>query len=112
MRLVLKHLFRKYPYRTDEPKSAHCRREIHQVCCSLGFVSAIKAEVILSFLGLGVEPGIPSWGTMIDDAKLELARGVWWNLAAATLFMFGLILAFNLFNDALRDALDPKLKNK
>ena len=79
---------------------------------SLGFISAVKSEVILSFLGLGVEPGTPSWGTMIDDSKLELARGVWWNLGAATLFMFGLVLAFNLFNDALRDALDPKLKNK
>lgn len=79
---------------------------------SLGFVAAIKAEVILSFLGLGVEPGIPSWGSMINDARQELFRGVWWNLAAATIFMFFLVLAFNLFNDALRDALDPKLKNK
>lgn len=79
---------------------------------SLGFVSAIKSEVILSFLGLGVEPGVPSWGVMINDAKLELARGVWWGLAAATAFMFFLVLAFNLFNAALRDALDPKLKNK
>jgi peptide/nickel transport system permease protein len=79
---------------------------------SLGFVSAIKSEVILSYLGLGVEPGTPSWGMMINDAKLELSRGVWWGLAAATLFMFCLVLAFNLFNDALRDALDPKLKNK
>lgn len=79
---------------------------------SLGFVAAIKSEVILSFLGLGVEPGTPSWGAMINDAKQELFRGVWWNLAAATLFMFFLVLAFNLFNDALRDALDPKLKNK
>jgi peptide/nickel transport system permease protein len=79
---------------------------------SLGFVGSIKAEVILSYLGLGVEPGTPSWGLMIDDAKLELARGVWWGLLAATVFMFFLVLAFNLFNDALRDALDPKLKNK
>jgi ABC-type dipeptide/oligopeptide/nickel transport system permease subunit len=79
---------------------------------SLGFVMAIKSEVILSFLGLGVEPGTPSWGMMINDAKLELARQVWWGLAAACGFMFFLVLAFNLFNDALRDALDPKLKNK
>ncbi len=79
---------------------------------SLGFVGAVKSEVILSFLGLGVEPGTPSWGVMINDAKQELFRGVWWNLAAATLFMFFLVLAFNLFTDALRDALDPKLKNK
>lgn len=79
---------------------------------SLSFVYAIKSEVILSYLGLGVEPGKFSWGLMIDDSKQELARGVWWQLSAATLFMFVLILAFNLFNDALRDALDPKLKNK
>lgn len=79
---------------------------------SLGFVGAIKSEVILSFIGIGVEAGTPSWGVMINDAKQELFRGVWWNLAAATLFMFFLVLAFNLFNDALRDALDPKLKNK
>ncbi len=78
----------------------------------LGFVSAIKIEVILSYLGLGVDPRTPSWGIMIDDAKLELSRPFWGNLIAATLFMFGLILAFNLFNDALRESLDPKLKNK
>jgi ABC-type dipeptide/oligopeptide/nickel transport system permease subunit len=79
---------------------------------SLGFVGAIKSEVILSFLGLGVEAGTPSWGTMINDAKQELFRGVWWGLAAATIFMFFLVLAVNLFNSELRDALDPKLKNK
>lgn len=79
---------------------------------SLGVVTAIMSEVILSYLGLGVQPGVPSWGMMISDAKLELSRGVWWNLAAATGFMFCLVLSLILFNDALRDALDPKLKNK
>jgi peptide/nickel transport system permease protein len=79
---------------------------------SLGFVTAVKSEVILSYLGMGVRPGTPSWGMMISDAKLELAREVWWGLAAATLFMFFLVLAFTLFNDALRDALDPKLKSR
>ncbi|HVK61059.1 MAG TPA: ABC transporter permease [Bdellovibrionales bacterium] len=78
----------------------------------LGFVSAIKIEVILSYLGLGVDPRTPSWGIMLDDSKLELARPFWGNLTAATIFMFGLILSFNLFNEALRDALDPKLKNR
>jgi ABC-type dipeptide/oligopeptide/nickel transport system permease subunit len=78
----------------------------------LGFVAAIKFEVILSYLGLGVEPSTPSWGIMLDDAKLELARPFWGNLVGATIFMFGLILSFNLFNDGLREALDPKLKNK
>ena len=78
---------------------------------SLSFVSAIKNEVILSYLGLGVKPGSPSWGLMISDAKLELSRGVWWGLTAATLMMFFLILAFTLFNDALKDASDPKRRN-
>jgi peptide/nickel transport system permease protein len=76
---------------------------------SIQFVSAIKAEVILSFLGLGVQ-GQPSWGVMIDDAKLELSRGVWWQLAGATIGMFFVVLAFNILGDALRDALDPKIK--
>lgn len=80
---------------------------------SLTFQTAIKAEVILSFLGLG-SATLPSWGKMIDDAKLELARtpAVWWQLAGATLAMFVVVLALNLLGDALRDALDPKLKGK
>lgn len=76
---------------------------------SFFFVGAIKTEVILSYLGLGVQ-GVPSWGTMIDEAKLELARGVWWQLGAATLAMLVVVLALNIVGDALRDALDPKLK--
>lgn len=73
------------------------------------FVAAIKTEVILSYLGMGVQ-GVPSWGTMIDEAKLELARGVWWQLAAASGAMLIVVLALNILIDALRDALDPKLK--
>jgi peptide/nickel transport system permease protein len=78
----------------------------------LGFVGAIKTEVILSYLGLGVDPTTPSWGLMIDDAKLEIPRAFFGNLLAASLFMFGLILAFNLLNEGLRDSLDPNLKNR
>lgn len=78
---------------------------------SLQFQVAIKSEVILSYLGLGVQ-GKPSWGIMINDAKLELARGNWWQLAAATVAMMIVVLAFNILGDALRDALDPKLKGK
>lgn len=87
---------------------------MHLVLIQFGllFVTAIKTEVILSFLGLGVEVGTPSWGVMINDARQEIQNGHWENLIAATVFMFGLILTVNLFNDALRDALDPKLKNK
>lgn len=76
---------------------------------SIQFMSAIKSEVVLSFLGLGVQ-GQPSWGVMIDDAKLELSRGVWWQLAGATVAMFFVILAFNILGDTLRDALDPKIR--
>jgi len=76
---------------------------------SLMFVYAVKSEVILSFLGVGVV-GQPSWGIMIDEAKQELFQGVWWQLGGATIGMFGIILAFNIFGDALRDALDPKLR--
>ena len=73
------------------------------------FISAIMSEVILSYLGLGVQ-SIPSWGTMIDEAKLELARGVWWQLATATTFIFFVALALNILGDAMRDCLDPKLR--
>jgi len=79
---------------------------------TLRFCYAIKAEVILSYLGIGVELGQPSWGNMIQGANLELQRGVWWSFAAATAAMFFIVLAFNLFGDALRDALDPRLINK
>ncbi len=76
---------------------------------SLRFVAFIHAEVILSFLGLGAK-GEPSWGVMIDDARLELSRGYWWQMAAATLAIFGISLALNIVGDALRDALDPKIR--
>jgi len=76
---------------------------------SLRFVGFIHAEVILSFLGLG-ETDKPSWGAMIDAARTELARNVWWEMAAATAAIFFISLALNIFGDALRDCLDPKLR--
>ena len=76
---------------------------------SLGLAAFVQAEVILSFLGLGVTDQ-PSWGRMIDDAKLELLKGVWWQMAAATVAIFVFSLAVNVFGDALRDALDPRLR--
>jgi len=76
---------------------------------SLSFISYIHAEVILSFLGLGAK-GVPSWGVMIDDSKLELARGVWWQLAAASGAIFFISLTLHIFGDSLRDALDPRLR--
>ncbi len=77
---------------------------------SLTFVIAIKSEVILTFLGVGVDKE-PSWGQMIAYAKNELMQGIWWPLASAGGLLFLLTLSVNYVGDALRDALDPKLKH-
>ena len=77
---------------------------------SLLVVGFIKAEVILSYLGLGVGVDDVSWGTMLAEAQSELILGHWWQLAAATAFMALFVTAFSLMTDALRDALDPKLR--
>ena len=77
---------------------------------SLHVVLFIKSEVILSFLGFGVPVDVVSWGSMLNESQNELILGYWWQLAAATVFMAVLVTAFSLFTDALRDALDPKLK--
>ena len=80
----------------------------------LSFSGRVMAEATLSYLGIGVGPGTYSWGVMINDARLELARdpAVWWKIITALVFMFGLVLPANLFGDALRDALDPRLRTK
>jgi ABC-type dipeptide/oligopeptide/nickel transport system permease subunit len=78
---------------------------------SLGFVGAVGAEVILSYLGLGVEVGTASWGDMINGARMDLISGRWWELTSSVGAMFFLVLALNIFGDRLRDALDPRLKN-
>ncbi|WP_088280867.1 ABC transporter permease [Ideonella sp. A 288] len=77
---------------------------------SLLVVGFIKAEVILSYLGLGVSIDQVSWGTMLSEAQSELILGHWWQLVAATGFMCVFVTAFSLMADALRDALDPKLR--
>jgi oligopeptide transport system permease protein len=77
---------------------------------SLLVVAFIKFEVILSYLGLGVGVDDVSWGTMLQEAQNELILGQWWQLVAATGFMAVFVTAFSLFTDALRDALDPKLR--
>jgi peptide/nickel transport system permease protein len=77
------------------------------VTFTLRFPAAIGTEVFLSFLGLGAQ-GEPSWGTMIANGRLRLWQGAWWELTFASLAVFGLVLAFNLLGDALRDALDPR----
>lgn len=74
---------------------------------SIVFVSAIKAEVILSFLGLGISDGV-SWGLMIAESTQEVQAGHFANFLSSSIAMFVLVMAFNLFSDALQDALDPK----
>lgn len=74
---------------------------------SLLFIGAIKSEVILTFLGLGVKEG-SSWGLMISQARGEVINGIFWQLGVATVLMLVLVLAFNVVSDALQDAFDPR----
>ena len=76
----------------------------------MDFSGLVLAEAILSYVGVGVDPVMNSWGNMINAARLELAREpvVWWPLLAAFSFMFALVLAANLFADVVRDAFDPR----
>jgi len=78
------------------------------ISASLSTLSAIKSEVILTYLGVGIQDG-SSWGTMISDATGELSTGIWWPLVGVTIAMFVLMYALNIVGDALRDALDPKI---
>jgi peptide/nickel transport system permease protein len=78
------------------------------IAASLEVLVAIKSEVILTYIGVGIQDGA-SWGTMVSDAAGELVQGIWWPLAGVVVAMFFLIYALNVVGDALRDALDPKL---
>ena len=80
----------------------------------LDFSFLVLAEAVLSYVGVGVSPMTISWGNMINEARLELAREpmVWWPMMAAFLFMFVLVLSSNLFADAVRDAFDPRMKRE
>ncbi|WP_457667257.1 ABC transporter permease [Thiolapillus sp.] len=77
------------------------------VQATIVFVGAIKSEVILSFLGLGVVDGV-SWGLMIAESTQEVQAGHYSNFLTASTFLFVLVMAFNMFSDSLQDALDPK----
>lgn len=85
------------------PNTAH----LMLINFSLLLIGAIKSEVILSFLGLGVKSGA-SWGIMISDSKQEVINGFFWQIGTATTLMFVLVLAFNILSDALQDVFDPK----
>jgi peptide/nickel transport system permease protein len=116
----LKHKAREYVQAADAIGASNVRRMFvhifpnvsHVVLVQLSIytVGFIKAEVILSFLGFGVPVDVVSWGSMLNEAQNELILGKWWQLAAAGTAMAILVTAFSLFTDALRDALDPKLK--
>jgi peptide/nickel transport system permease protein len=76
----------------------------------LEFSALVLAEAVLSYIGVGIDPSMASWGNMINTARTELSRepAIWWTLAGAFFFMFVLVLAANLFSDLVRDAFDPR----
>ena len=78
----------------------------------MDFSGLVLAEAVLSYVGVGVDPSTISFGTMINAARLEMAREpmVWWALLAAFSFMFALVLSANLFADAVQNAFDPRVK--
>ncbi len=80
----------------------------------LRFSSGVLAEAVLTYLGIGVGADTVSWGSMINDARTELTRDpiIWWKLCSAFVFMLGLVLPANIFGDAVRDALDPRLRTQ
>ncbi|HLX30671.1 MAG TPA: ABC transporter permease [Casimicrobiaceae bacterium] len=118
----LKHKAREYVQAADAIGASNARRmfvhifpnvsHVVLVQMSIYTVGFIKAEVILSFLGFGVPVDVVSWGSMLNEAQNELILGKWWQLVAAGTAMALLVTAFSLFTDALRDALDPKLKGR
>ena len=118
----LKHKAREYVQAADALGASNARRmfthifpnvsHVVLVQMSILVVAFIKSEVILSFLGFGVPVDVVSWGSMLNEAQNELILGKWWQLAAAGTAMAILVTAFALFTDALRDALDPKLKGR
>jgi peptide/nickel transport system permease protein len=82
------------------------------ITLALDFSGFVLAEAVLSYIGVGVDPSMNSFGTMINSARLEMSREpmVWWSLATAFIFMFALVLAANLFADAVRDGFDPRVR--
>ena len=117
---VMKHKNREYVSAAEALGAGNMRRiflhimpnvmHIIMISFSLRFVTAIKSEVILTYLGLGAQTGMASWGLMIDDAKGELMQGFWGGITGASVAMFFIVLGFSIFTDSLRDAFDPKLR--
>lgn len=116
----IKHRSREYVRAAEAIGASHASRmfthilpnisHVILVQLSLHVVGFIKAEVILSYLGMGVPLDMASWGTILVEAQSELVQGKWWQLVATTTVMATFVTAFALLTDALRDALDPKLR--
>ncbi len=115
----LKHRVREYVLAAQAIGVSHLSRMFahilpnvsHVILVQLSLLAVffIKAEVILSYLGLGVPIDSVSWGTMLNEAQSELILGKWWQLATATAMMAAFVTAFSALTDSLRDALDPRL---
>ena len=101
MRIIVRHIL---------PNVMH----IVLISTVMDFSGLVLAEAVLSYVGVGVDPSMISFGTMINGARLEMAREpmVWWSLAAAFGFMFLLVLSANLFSDVVRDAFDPRFQTR
>ncbi|MEK9765023.1 MAG: ABC transporter permease [Thalassolituus sp.] len=97
-RVIMRHIL---------PNTTH----IILIALVLDFSGFVLAEAVLSYIGVGVDPSMKSWGNMINEARAELAREpvVWWSVVAAFILMFILVLAANLFSDRVRDAFDPRM---
>jgi len=79
------------------------------VLSTLRVAQAITTEASLSFLGLGIAPPTPTWGSMISDGRIYLRTSPWVAIVPGVMIML-IVMAFNLFGDGLRDLLDPKLR--
>ncbi len=118
---VMKHVGRAYVQAAKTLGYSSCRimfrhilpnvMHIILIQFSIRFPSAVSTEVFISFLGIGVQ-GEPSWGVMVNNARLRLWQGVWWEMTFTTLAIFILVLSFNHLADWLRDRLDPALRSE
>jgi peptide/nickel transport system permease protein len=103
------------PYDAVDPVPAHAAQRRHPVLvqASFGVAAAIFVETGLSFLGFGIKPPNPSWGQMLSRA-VDPTTGVfnWWLAVFPGILIFLTVFGFNLIGDALRDAIDPKLKKQ
>jgi peptide/nickel transport system permease protein len=101
MRIIIRHIL---------PNVIH----IILITFVLEFSALVLAEAVLSYIGVGIDPAMASWGNMINGARAELSREpvIWWTLTGAFFFMFTLVLSANLFSDLVQDAFDPRVEDQ